>query len=144
MKFFLAGVMQGANVQPEMHAQDYRGQLQALLEETFDEADIYDPWGQHQESFGYDDTKGREVFLQHNQMCGEVDAVIAFIPHASMGTAIEIWEAHRNGRTVITISPFTTHWAIKFCSDKIYPDMETFEEGLRSGEVKRVLEEKQR
>ena len=75
-------------------------------------------------------------------MCGEVDAVIAFVPEASMGTAIEIWEAHQNGHAVITISPLSKNWAIRFLSDLIYPNLGSFLVGLESGEVERAISER--
>ena len=37
------------------------------------------------------------MFERHNDMCREVDVVIAFVPEASMGTAIEMWEAYQHG-----------------------------------------------
>jgi hypothetical protein len=52
-------------------------------------------------------------------MCGETDLLIAFVPEATMGTAIEMWEAARHGRVVVTISPLDLNWAVQFCSDLV-------------------------
>ena len=97
MKFFLAGIMQGSLAEPELHAQDYRPHLKQLILAQFPDADVYDPLGNHANSINYDDTTGRSVFLGHNLMCREVDVLIAFVPEASMGTAIEMWEAYQHG-----------------------------------------------
>ena len=72
-------------------------------------------------------------FLQHNRMCGEVDVVLACVPEASMGTAIEMWEAYRNGKVIITISPLAHNWAIKFLSHILYKDESVFEAALENG-----------
>ena len=133
MRFFIAGIMQGSHLGSVMHNQNYRSRLKALLEHCFPGADVYDPLANHQESLDYDDHQGRRVFFRHNRMCGEVDVVVAFIPEASMGTAIEMWEVLQHGRTVITISPLTHNWVVKYCSHYIFPDVEALEDALLSG-----------
>ena len=118
-----------------MHAQDYRERIRRLLEVHLPEARVYDPLADHRQSLDYDERQGRLTFFTHNRMCREVDAVIAFVPEASMGTAIEMWEAHQAGRAVITISPLRHNWAVRFLSHAIYADETAFEAALKSGEV---------
>jgi hypothetical protein len=141
MKVFLSGIMQGSHQEMVLHDQDYRTRLNQLLREYLPEADVYDPLADHGESVDYDEQTGREVFFSHNRMCREVDVVLAFVPEASMGTAIEIWEAHQNGGCVIAISPLDHNWSVKFCSHEIYPDMESFEAALISGRVRKRIAE---
>jgi hypothetical protein len=141
MKIFLAGIMQGSHLGFVLHNQSYRERLKRLLVEHLPGAEVYDPLADHQNSLDYDETKGRAVFMHHNLLCREVDAVIAFVPEASMGTAIEIWEAHQHGRAVITISPLAHNWAVRFLSDAVYRDEEAFEAALRAGEVGRCITE---
>jgi hypothetical protein len=74
-------------------------------------------------------------------MCREVDVVLAFVPEASMGTAIEMWEAHQHGRAVIAISPLDHNWSVKFCSHEIYPDVAAFEAALADGRVRQLIRE---
>jgi hypothetical protein len=74
-------------------------------------------------------------------MCREVDLVLAFVPEASMGTAIEMWEAHQHGRAVIAISPLEHNWSVKFCSHAVYPDLAAFEADLRAGRVRQRVAE---
>ncbi len=118
--------MQGSLREAALHSQTYRGRVAELVASAFPGADIYDPLAEHASSIDYDDATGRQVFFEHNCLCREVDVVVAFVPEASMGTAIEMWEAHRHGRVVIAISPLAHNWAIKFLSHAVYPDVEAF------------------
>jgi len=65
--------------------------------------------------------------------------LVAYLPEASMGTAIEMWEAYQHGAAVISISPLRTNWTVCFLSHAIYDDMEQFAAALQSGEVARVI-----
>jgi hypothetical protein len=140
MRIFLAGIMQGSHVAAVVHDQDYRGRIGRLLQEHFPHAEVYDPRANHRNSIAYDEATGREVFFAHNRMCREVDLLLAFVPEASMGTAIEMWEAHQHGAAVLTISPLKHNWAVKFLSHAVYEDVEQFEAALRSGDVQRQVE----
>lgn len=135
MHIFLAGIMQGSHVVATMHDQDYRQRLKRLLARDWPEAKVYDPLADHPSSFDYSRETARDVFLKHNAMCGETDLLIAFVPEATMGTAIEMWEAARHGRVVVTISPLDLNWAVQFCSDLVYSSVESFERDLASGEL---------
>lgn len=140
MRAFIAGIMQGSLVEKSQHGQDYRGEIRAVIQRIFPEAEIYDPRKSNENSLNYSNETGKETFLRHNRMCGsDIDLLIAFVPEASMGTAIEMWEAWKNGATVITISPMTHNWAIKFLSHKIYPDMISFLEAAEQGELAEVV-----
>lgn len=139
MRIFLAGIMQGSHLGFVLHNQSYRERLKRLLTEHLPGAEVYDPLADHQNSLDYDEAQGRSVFFHHNALCREVDAVIAFVPEASMGTAIEMWEAYQHGRAVIAISPLAHNWAIRFLSHAIYRDEEAFEAALRQGEVLKCI-----
>jgi hypothetical protein len=140
MRFFLAGIMQGSHLGELLHNQDYRSRLTQLLREAFPGCEVYDPLADHQNSLDYDDVTARRVFFHHNRLCRDVDAVIAYVPEATMGTAIEMWEAHQAGRAVIAVSPLIHNWAIKFCSHAVYPDWEAFSLALQRGEVSEIIE----
>jgi hypothetical protein len=140
MHIFLAGIMQGSHVVATMHDQDYRSRLKRLLAAHWHDAAVYDPLADHPSSFDYSQETARAVFLKHNAMCGETDLLIAFVPEATMGTAIEMWEAARHGRVVVTISPLDLNWAVQFCSDIVYASVEAFEQDLASGELQAAVE----
>ena len=67
--------------------------------------------------------------------------LVAFVPEASMGTAIEMWEAYQHGAAVVTISPLRHNWAVKFLSHALYADLASFEVALQSGEVAKRIDE---
>jgi hypothetical protein len=56
-----------------------------------------------------------------------------------MGTAIEMWEAHEHGRTVVTVSPLVHNWAVKFLSHVLYADLEELREAIVSGHLAEQL-----
>jgi len=141
MRIFIAGIMQGSHAEAVLHDQDYRRHVKELLAAHFPEAEVYDPLADHANSINYDNMTGRDVFFRHNEMCREVDVLLAFAPEASMGTAIEMWEAYRHGAAVITISPLRHNWAVKFLSHVLYADVEEFEAALKSGRLARRIEE---
>ena len=140
MRIFLAGIMQGSHLGAVLHNQDYRKRIKRLLIEHVPGADVYDPLADHANSLDYDAEQGRRVFMTHNRLCREVDVVVAFVPEASMGTAIEMWEAHEHDRCVLTISPLSHNWAVRFLSHAVYADELEFEAALRSGKVARRIE----
>ncbi|MEN6459266.1 MAG: hypothetical protein ABFC63_10075 [Thermoguttaceae bacterium] len=139
MRFFLAGIMQGSHVEAKVHEQEYRRQIASLIHEHFPGADVYDPRAEHAESLDYDEALGRRVFFKHNRMCREIDVLVAFVPEASMGTAIEMWEARQHGAAVLTISPLRINWTVQFLSHAIYDDLPAFESAIRRGEAARCI-----
>ncbi len=141
IRFFLAGIMQGSHLAATLHRQDYRAHIKQLLAAHFPGAEIYDPLADHADSLNYDDVRARDVFLYHNALCGQVDVVLAFVPEASMGTAIEMWEAYQHGRAVIAISPMKHNWAVKFLSHELYADLDEFEVALVTGQLAARLDE---
>lgn len=131
--------MQGSHVAALVHDQTYRTTIRDLVQTHWPTAEVYDPFANHSTSVGYDMRRAREVFTKHVAMCGEFDLVIAFVPEASMGTAIEMWEAHTHGRTVVTITPLIHNWVVQLASDAVYRDDDAFAYALRSGEIDRLL-----
>ncbi len=140
MRFFIAGIMQGSHTVNQMHDQDYRRRFTQLLAEHFPGAEVYDPLAMHKKSLDYDKLTGREVFFRHNNMCREIDVLLAFLPAASMGTSIEMWEAHQHGAAIFSISPMKHNWAVKYLSHGIYADEAEFLAALESGEVAKKIE----
>jgi hypothetical protein len=73
-------------------------------------------------------------------MCQQFDVLIAYVPEASMGTAIEMWEAHTNARFVITITPLIHNWVVQITSNIVYENVSTFVQSLRSGDIDKLIE----
>jgi hypothetical protein len=141
MRIFLAGIMQGSHLASVIHNQDYRARIKSMLTEHIPGAQVYDPLADHTNSLEYDDHRGREVFFHHNQMSAEVDVLVAFVPEASMGTAIEMWQAYRSGRVVVTISPLVLNWTVRFLSHELYATFEDFAAAVECGALARRLTE---
>ena len=139
MRIFLAGIMQGSHQSAAMHDQNYRMRFKQLFARHWPEAEVYDPLADHTDSLDYTPDRARQVFLKHNRMCGETDILFAFVPTASMGTAIEMWEAAKNHKVVVTISPLQLNWAVRFCSDLVYADFAGLELDLASGSLRRRI-----
>jgi hypothetical protein len=144
MRIFLAGIMQGSHTEAVLHEQDYRDRIKVLIARHLPEAQVYDPLSDHAKSLEYGEQKGRDVFFHHNLMCREVDVLLAFVPSASMGTAIEMWEAFQHGAAVVTISPLSLNWAVKFLSHVLYADLEEFSSALQDGSLRRAIDQWQR
>ncbi|MGD9646343.1 MAG: hypothetical protein AB7U73_11580 [Pirellulales bacterium] len=141
MRVFLAGIMQGSHLGAVLHNQQYRQRLRELLQRHLPETDVYDPLADHGNSLEYDDQRGRSVFFHHAQLAAEVDLLVAVVPEATMGTAIEMWQARQAGRAVLTISPLAHNWVVRFLSHEVYSDIDEFERALADGRVARRLRE---
>jgi hypothetical protein len=140
LKIFIAGVIQGSLQGKSIHSQDYRTEIKSLLGAAFPTADIFDPFDGHEYSIDYDDELGRQTFHRHLDEARSSDLLVAYLPHASLGTAIEIWESHQKGIPVWIISPMQTNWVVRFCSDKIFNDISSFAEYLKNNSGKEILE----
>jgi hypothetical protein len=95
MRVFLAGIMQGSNAHDGVHAQDYRAVLAGALAAHVPGVEVFDPWAVYPDSPSYPDDRVRTVLVANIQEAAACDLVIAYLPQASMGTALEMWEAWR-------------------------------------------------
>lgn len=129
---FLAGVIQGSNRGNVLHKQDYRKDLKDILRKYLPDSQIIDPVEQHPDSVFYDHQEGERVFHHSIKRCSESDLTVAYLPEASMGTAIEMWECHKNKVPVWTISPLKENWAVKFLSTEVFESIEELERFLRN------------
>lgn len=130
MTFFIAGVIQGSSKNRDLRDQGYRKRLTDLLAKAFPEAEIISPYDLHPNSIDYGLEEGKATFLEMVGRAVECDVVIAFLPEASLGTAIEMWESYRAGVPIWTISPMKENWVIRFFSQRIFSSMADFEQFL--------------
>ncbi|MCJ7458094.1 MAG: hypothetical protein MUP17_03780 [candidate division Zixibacteria bacterium] len=128
---FIAGIIQGSRKGKVLHNQDYRKDLKRILNNYFPEARIIDPVAVHPESVYYTFETGKKVFHNSIKQAISSDLVIAYLPEASMGTAIEMWECHRKKVPVWTISPLRENWVVKFLSKKVFSSLNDFESYLK-------------
>lgn len=141
LRFFIAGIMQGSR--PDgIHGQDYRYRLRQILDAGFPDAEVFCPFEGHPQSVSYSDERGRNVFTDLIERASQADVLVAYLPEASMGTAVEMWEAFQKGRLVVAISPLRKNWVVKFLTHKICADLAEFEELVVSGELRRLIDER--
>lgn len=132
MRIFLAGIMQGSRVDRGIHSQDYRDAIREAILDRHPYAEVICPFELHPDSVNYDEETGRQTLLDLAHMAGQCDAVVAYVPEASMGTAIEMWQAHEAGRQIWTISPLSSNWVIRFLSTQVFPDIAQFVQFVRA------------
>lgn len=125
-RVFLAGIIQGSNKDRAIHSQHYRERIKSIIRRVYPEAAVYDPLDGHLQSVDYDDEKGKETFSDSLAEIDNCDLMIAYLPGASLGTAIEIWESYKRGIPVWTITAMKTNWVVRFCSERVFEDIESF------------------
>lgn len=142
MVFFLSGIIQGSLSGKDIHKQDYRKEIKELLKKHFPGVHVYCPVENYPGSPDFDDIKGKGTFFNLMQKASEVDVLVAFLPEASMGTAIEMWEAHKRENMVLCISPLKNNWVVKYLSTAVFGDIAEFENYIRAGRLNKLLEER--
>jgi hypothetical protein len=133
MRVFIAGVMQGSRCDDKVNEQGYREVITRILQDNLEGVQIVDPWALHPGSEAYDTGQAREVFMSMTALARQVDVLVAYVPEASMGTAVEMWEAHRAGVQILTISSMAENWVVKLLSSRVFPTLETFGAFVASG-----------
>lgn len=128
MRIFVAGIMQGSRQDDEICDQDYRTAIREILLRSYPDAEVVCPMELYPDSPGYDYETGKQTFLDLTNRASEADILVAYLPEASMGTAIEMWQAHGVGARVLAISPMVDNWVVKFLSERVFGTMEEFEE----------------
>ncbi len=141
VRVFLAGIIQGSIAEKRIHRQDYRFRVINALNASIPDADVLDPISDHPNSLEYSARKSQDVFFDLMRRAGGIDLLVAFLPEASMGTAIEMWEAWRSGALVVAITPMAVNWAIRFLTHRVYTTLEEFEAAASNGEFRQLVEE---
>jgi hypothetical protein len=86
----------------------------------------------------YDDNQAKTTLLEMADLAGRADLVVAYAPEASMGTALEMWQAYQGGVPLITISPMAANWVIKHLSTLVLPDLDAFRAWVANGGFDKV------
>jgi hypothetical protein len=140
VQFFLAGIMQGSLVELSIHDQSYRDALRDVLRARFPGATVFCPLELNPNSVGYTTGEARACFFAMIEEATRSDLVIAYLPSASMGTAVEMYAAHQAGVPIVSISPLAENWAVKLLSRAVVPSLEAFEAFVRDGGIERILD----
>ena len=134
---FIGGIMQGSIHDMAVHDQTYREEIAAIVHRHHPEVEIVDPFKLHPESVTYSREQAIETFLGGLDLAAEADMLVAYLPQASLGTALEIWRAYESGKPVFVISPMDNNWTLWVTATQILPDLDAFaafvsEGGLRN------------
>lgn len=141
MRFFIAGIMQGSLADVGIHDQSYRVAIGEAIRARFAEAEIIDPIELHPEGgLNYGPEEAKRTLLELAEEAARADVLIAYLPEASMGTAVEMWQAYRAGKPILTISPLAENWVVRFLSTRVFPSLGAFESFVAEGELEKLLE----
>ena len=142
MQIFIAGVMQGSRLDRYIDDQDYRSTIAQVILDLHPEFEVVDPNELHPNGVDYDDELAKATLLEMAGLAGQADLVVAYAPQASMGTAIEMWQAHGAGAKILTVSPMGDNWVIKFLSDRVFPTTDHLAEFIASGGLLELSDER--
>lgn len=141
MRFFIAGIMQGSRADVGIHDQSYRVAIGEAIKARFAEAEIIDPIELHPDAgLNYGPEEAKRTLLELAEEAARADVLIAYLPEASMGTAVEMWQAYRAGKPILTISPLAENWVVRFLSTRVFPSLGAFESFVAEGELEKLLE----
>jgi hypothetical protein len=133
MRVFIAGIMQGSRRDGGIDTQDYRREISQIIRRHVPGVEVLDPLALHPDSVTYSPEQARQTLLELVTLAGQVDVLVAYVPSASMGTALEMWSAYQSGVRVYTISPLADNWVVSSLSERIFPDMAAFAACVASG-----------
>ena len=125
--------MQGSRLDRYIDDQDYRHTISQAILGQHPDVEIVDPNELHPNGVDYDDEQAKTTLLELADLASRADLVVAYAPEASMGTAIEMWEAFRAGVPLVTISPMAANWVIRHLSSVILSDLDAFGRWVADG-----------
>ncbi|MFB3894000.1 MAG: hypothetical protein ACE15C_18480 [Phycisphaerae bacterium] len=144
MKVFLAGIIQGSIADARIHSQDWRGPIKKALARHCPGTDVYCHFARHPHSITYGLPKIRRTLADGIARAACSDVLVAYLPSASMGTAIEMYAAARGGAVVLTITPMAANWVVRAYSDRVFKGVEGLEQFLASKELAGLIKKKRR
>jgi len=139
MRIFIGGVMQASIQGKGIVSQDYRRRIAQALQARWPEIEVIDPFALHPNSVEYDDAGAKETLFAMLDHAAASDLLIAYVPTASMGTALEMYVAYQRGVPVVTISPLVENWVVRALSRQVFTDMESFLDLVASAESLAML-----
>jgi hypothetical protein len=139
VRVFIAGIMQGSRLDHYIDDQDYRRAIAEAIQKHWPQIEIVDPNELHPNGVDYDDRLARQVLLDMADLAGRCDLLVAYVPEASMGTAIEMWQGFQGGVPIVSISPMAANWVVRHLSDVLLPDLDAFRSWVAAGGLTQLL-----
>jgi hypothetical protein len=140
VQVFIAGIMQGSRLDRYIDDQDYRRTISRAILDRHPDVEIVDPNELHPNGVEYDDEQAKTTLLEMAGLASQADVVVAYAPEASMGTAIEMWEAFRAGVPLVTISPMAANWVVRHLSSAVLPNLDAFCRWVAEGGFDKVAD----
>lgn len=141
---FIGGIIQGSRNDTSIHPQDYRERLKTVLRERCPGWTVIDPVEMHPDSISYDSTTSIETFAELVETAAKSNLLIAYLPEASMGTAIEMWECKRAGVPIICITQMPANWTVQATATAVLSSLEEFESFVENGSIQELIAARQR
>jgi len=88
-----------------MEGQQYREVIRKAIIANHPEVEIIDPFSLNPNSIDYDGLKASRVLFKMAEEASNSDVIIACLPEASMGTALEMVRGYDKHKTIISITP---------------------------------------
>jgi hypothetical protein len=137
-RILVVGILRGTRTGGRLHSQKYRLQIKKWLEKYLPGVEVHAPIEKARDMHDYGLVKGIEAFFDTVRRASQYDASVIYVPEASMGSAIMIWEAYRNQRPVVVISPLENR-TVRALSTAICKDMKAFHAFVRGGQFGALL-----
>lgn len=134
-RLFIGGIMQGSSREMAMCSQDYRTEIAGIIRQCHPDIEIVDPFQLHPDSVTYERKQAVETFLAMLDRAAQADILVAYLPQASLGTAVEIWQACRAGKPTIVISPMSNNWMLWATATHLVPDIPAFAQFIAEGRL---------
>jgi hypothetical protein len=131
--------MQGSRQDNDIDDQDYRRVIANSIEAQYPDVEIVDPNELHPQGVAYDDKLAAKTLLDLFDLAGQADLLVAYVPQASMGTAIEMWRAFQSGAPVVVISPLAANWVIRHLSSAVLPNLSAFQAWVAGGGIDKLV-----
>jgi len=126
MKIFISGVMQGSIKGKGIQDQGYRQMIRDAIKILHPQVVIYDPFSVFPDSVEFDNQRAKQTLFSLAEEAASADILIAYLPEASMGTALEMMRSYDQGKTIISITPLEKNWFILAVSSKIFTSLDEF------------------
>ena len=133
MRVFISGVMQGSLNGKGVEDQNYRRQITDILRAWRPDVEVIDPWAIWPDAVHYDMDKAKATLFEETALAAQADVLIAYLPIASMGSALEMWNAHQAGVPVYAITALRHNWTVQALSTRTFHSLEEFAAFVQAG-----------
>jgi hypothetical protein len=138
-RVLVVGILRGSRRGMRFHSQKYRTDIKRLLEDHLTGVEVHSPIESAKDMHDYGFVKGIEAFFDIVRRAAQYDALVVYVPEASMGSAIMMWEAFRNQRPIVTISPLQDNRTVRALTTTLCKNLSEFRSFVRSGQFAALL-----